>query len=138
MGRITRLPLRPWEQYFKSYHEIDVGLDTFPYGGHTTSMDSLWMGVPVITLIGHTAVGRAGWSQLSNIGLQDLAADDEERFVKIAVELASDLPRLSRIRSELRGRMLSSPLTDSLRFAKNVEAAFRKMWIDWCASSDGK
>ena len=120
-------------EYLKLYHHIDVGLDTFPYNGHTTSLDSFWMGVPVITLVGQTVVGRAGVSQLSNLGLRELIAETPEQFVSIAAALAGDLPRLSELRAGLRERMQSSPLMDAPRFARNIEAAYRSMWQRWCA-----
>lgn len=119
--------------YFRLYHRIDIGLDTFPYGGHTTSLDSLWMGVPVVTLAGNSAVGRAGVSQLSNLGLTNLIAHSPEEFVRIAVELAGDVDRLMQLRSELRGRMLRAPLTDAARFARAIESAYRSMWKAYCA-----
>ena len=115
------------------YQRIDVGLDTFPYNGHTTSLDSFWMGVPVITLVGQTVVGRAGLSQLSNLGLQELIAQTPEQYVSIAAALAGDLPRLSQLRATLRERMQGSPLMDARRFARNIEAAYREMWRRWCA-----
>jgi predicted O-linked N-acetylglucosamine transferase (SPINDLY family) len=115
-------------KYLELYHRIDVGLDTFPYNGHTTTLDSLWMGVPVVTLVGNTAVGRAGLSQLSNLKLTELAADTPESFVQIAAELASDLPRLTNLRTTLRQRMSTSPLMDAPRFARNIESAYRQMW----------
>jgi predicted O-linked N-acetylglucosamine transferase (SPINDLY family) len=90
------------------------------------------MGVPVVTLVGQTAVSRAGWSQLSNLKLTELAAHTHEQFVRIAVELANDLPRLNELRSTLRPRMLHSPLMDAPRFTRNVEAAYRAMWRTWC------
>ena len=80
--------MQPREQYLELYHEIDLGLDTFPYNGHTTSLDAFWMGVPVVTLAGQTVVGRAGVCQLSNLGLPELIARGTEQFVQIAVELA--------------------------------------------------
>jgi predicted O-linked N-acetylglucosamine transferase (SPINDLY family) len=123
---------QPHVKYLERYHRIDIGLDSFPYNGHTTSLDSLWMGVPVVTLAGQTAVSRAGWSQLSNLGLTELAGSTPEQFVRIAVELANDLPRLKDLRSTLRPRMEASPLMDAPRFARNVEAAYRRMWRDWC------
>lgn len=83
--------------YLKIYDRIDIGLDTVPYNGHTTSLDSFWMGVPVVTLIGRTVVGRAGWSQLCNLDLRELAARTPEKFVEIAVALAADLPHLSEL-----------------------------------------
>src|SRR5208283_2416258 len=88
-------------EYLRTYHRIDIGVDTVPYNGHTTSLDSFWMGVPVITLVGETVVGRAGLSQLTNLGLPELIASSDEQFVKIALELAADLARLRELRKEL-------------------------------------
>ena len=90
------------------------------------------MGVPVVSMAGQTAVGRGGLSILSNIGLSELVARDLEQYVRTAVELAQDLPRLSNLRATLRERMQSSPLMDAPRFARNVEAAYREMWRRWC------
>jgi predicted O-linked N-acetylglucosamine transferase (SPINDLY family) len=123
-----RLPLK---DYFALYGQIDIALDTFPFGGGTTSCDALWMGVPVVSLAGKTAVGRGGLSILSNLGLAELVADSPESYVRIAGELARDLPRLNNLRSTLRQRMLDSPLMDAKRFASNVEKAFRDMWNNW-------
>jgi len=120
------------QQYMARYHRIDVGLDTFPYNGHTTSLDALWMGVPVVTLVGQTVVGRAGLSQLSNLGLTDLVAHTPDQYVEIVVRLASDLPKLAELRSTLRERMLQSPLTDAVGFTRNIESAYREMWRRWC------
>jgi predicted O-linked N-acetylglucosamine transferase (SPINDLY family) len=134
-SRIEFVSRQEREAYLKVYHRIDIGLDTFPYNGHTTSLDSYWMGVPVVTMVGETVVGRAGLSQLTNLGLTDLAAESEEEFVRLAVELARDLPRLGRLRKELRPRMQQSPLMDAKRFAQNMEEAYRSMWQQWCASA---
>ena len=131
-SRLDFVDLQPRAQYLQAYHRIDVGLDSFPYNGHTTSLDSYWMGVPVVTLVGHTVVGRAGWSQLSNLGLTELAAHDDEQFVRIATDLAADLPKLASLRSTLRARMRSSPLMDAKAFARGIEDAYRWMWRKWC------
>jgi predicted O-linked N-acetylglucosamine transferase (SPINDLY family) len=127
-GRIRSVPFRPRAEYLQSYHEIDIGLDTLPYNGHTTSLDSMWMGVPVVTRIGGTCVGRGGVSQLFQVGLMDLAADSDAAFTQAAAALAADLPRLRRLRQELRPRLSASPLMDGARFARNVEAAYVEMW----------
>lgn len=116
------------EAYLNVYHRIDVGLDTLPYNGHNTSLDSFWMGVPVVTLAGQTVVGRAGVSQLTNLSLPQLIAHTPDRFVAITTELASDLPRLAKLRRTLRHRMQSSPLMDAPSFAHSIEAAYRTMW----------
>jgi len=131
--RIELAARRPRRQYLQLYHRIDVGLDTFPYNGHTTSLDSFWMGVPVVTLAGKTLVGRGGLSQLSNLGLTELIAQTPQQYVEIADHLAKDLNRLVEIRGTLRSRMESSPLMDAPRFARNMEAAYREMWRNWCA-----
>ncbi|HEX5242872.1 MAG TPA: tetratricopeptide repeat protein [Tepidisphaeraceae bacterium] len=131
-NRIEFVGLQPRPQYLQTYHRIDIGLDTFPYNGHMTSLDSLWMGVPVVTLIGQTVVGRAGWSQLNNLGLADLAAQTPEQFVEIAVNLANDLDRLAELRRSLRSRMEASALMDRKRYAQSAEIAYRQMWREWC------
>jgi predicted O-linked N-acetylglucosamine transferase (SPINDLY family) len=131
--RVTFVANQPRQQYLRHYHGIDIGLDTVPYNGHTTSLDSLWMGVPVVTLVGPTVVGRAGLCQLMNLGLPELIASSPEQYVHLAAELAQDLSRLSELRATLRGRMQKCPLMDAPRFARNIEAAFRDMWQRWCA-----
>ncbi|HMD53703.1 MAG TPA: hypothetical protein VKJ65_04040, partial [Phycisphaerae bacterium] len=133
--RVKFFPIQPAAEYLKSYLNIDFGLDTFPYNGHTTSLDGLWMGVPTVTLIGNTVVGRAGFSQLSNLGLTELAARSPEQFVEIAVKLAGDIPRLQELRRTMRQRMQASPLMDAKRFARNVEAAYRNVWKKWANGS---
>jgi predicted O-linked N-acetylglucosamine transferase (SPINDLY family) len=90
------------------------------------------MGVPTITLVGKTVVGRAGWSQLSNLGLQGLASETPEQYVALAAQLSGDLPRLQELRGTLRRRMQESPLMDGRRFALHVEQAYRQMWRRWC------
>ncbi|HET6248557.1 MAG TPA: tetratricopeptide repeat protein [Tepidisphaeraceae bacterium] len=126
-GRIDFVDFQPRRQYLETYNRIDIALDTFPYNGHTTSLDAFWMGVPVITLIGQTAVGRAGWSQASNLGLTELAARDAGQFVEIAAKLALDRGRLIALRQTLRERMRKSPLMDAARFAHGVEAAYQQI-----------
>lgn len=129
-GRVSFVPFQPRSAYLQTYHQIDLGLDTLPYNGHTTSLDSYWMGVPVVTRIGQTCAGRAGLSQLFNLGLTELAAESDEAFVKIAKDLGQNLNRLAQLRQTLRERLRHSPLMDGERFARNMEAAYRRMWND--------
>jgi len=131
--RIEFVSFRPRLEYLQTYQRIDLCLDTLPYNGHTTSLDAYWMGVPVITQVGATVVGRAGWSQLNNLGLPELAAFDDQTFVDIAVGLAKDLPRLNHLRHTLRSRLQASPLMDGKRFAAAIETTYRQIWLDWCA-----
>ena len=118
------------------YHDIDIALDTFPYGGMTTTLDALWMGVPVVSLVGERNLGRAGLSLLSNVGLAELAASDVDGYVDAAVRLAGDRPSLATLRASLRARMQASPLLDAVGYTRKVEQAFRDMWIDWCVRKD--
>lgn len=126
--RVDFVDRMPRYRYLASYHRIDIGLDTIPYNGHTTTLDALWMGVPVVTLIGNTPVSRAGWSQLNNLGMQSLATSSPEEFVQAVASLCADLERLRKLRASLRNQLASSPLMDGKRFARNVEAAYRAMW----------
>jgi predicted O-linked N-acetylglucosamine transferase (SPINDLY family) len=92
------------------------------------------MGVPTLSLVGKTVVGRAGLSLLSNLGLRELVAEEPGEFVEIAARLANDLDRLEQLRGSLRERMQRSPLMDGKRFARNMEQAYRQMWRRWCDS----
>lgn len=119
--------------YLELYQRLDLVLDPFPYNGHTTSLDALWMGVPVVSLAGQRAVSRAGLSQLTNLGLPEFVAFTEDDYVRIAAQWAGDLPRLAELRGTLRQRMEASVLMDVPRFARQIEAAYRAMWREWCA-----
>jgi predicted O-linked N-acetylglucosamine transferase (SPINDLY family) len=130
--RVEFVHNQPRKDYLKLYHRIDVCLDPGPYNGHTTSLDAMWMGVPIITLVGKTVFGRGGWSQLSNLGLQKLAAESPEQYVALAAQLAGDLCRLQELRGSLRQRMQRSALMDGNRFARHMEEAYRQMWRKWC------
>ncbi len=133
--RVEFVGRQSWDQYTRTYHRIDIGLDPFPYNGGITTCDTLWMGVPVVSLSGATAVGRAGRSILCNLGLADLVAKDPDQYVRLAEELAGDVPKLSELRRTLRDRIKASPLMDAPRFAHHVEAAYRQAWRRWCAKS---
>jgi predicted O-linked N-acetylglucosamine transferase (SPINDLY family) len=120
-------------EYLELCHRIDIILDTFPYNGHTTSLDALWMGVPVVSILGTMPVGRAGLSILTNLELaSDFLASSPEQFVRIAQRWSEDLEGLRTLRRSLRARLQSSPLMDAARFAKNIEAAYREMWVQAC------
>jgi protein O-GlcNAc transferase len=131
-SRVRFVPFQPRGDYMRTWAQIDLALDTFPYNGHTTSLDAFWMGVPVPTRAGRTAASRTGLSLLSNLGLGELVAHDDASYARIVAELARDLPRLAALRASLRARMLASPLMDAARFARGMEAAYRHMWRAWC------
>lgn len=123
------------EEHLAAYGGVDVALDTFPYNGATTTCESLWMGVPVVTLAGDRHAARVGASMLSRVGLADLVADRPQDYIETAARLAADLDGLARLRADLRRRVAESPLCDGPRFTKQLEAAFRTMWREWCAAS---
>jgi predicted O-linked N-acetylglucosamine transferase (SPINDLY family) len=134
----TRLELctrRPYREYLDLISRVDVALDPFPFNGHTTTCDSLWMGVPVVTLAGGMCASRFGSSALVTLGLDELVSASVEHYVQIAVSLASDLDRLGQLRATLRQRMAASPLLDFRGFTRNLEAAYRQMWHTWCAGA---
>ncbi len=120
--------------YLDTYGRIDVALDTYPYGGGTTTCDALWMGVPVVSLAGRTAVSRAGSTLLTHVGLEHLVARSHEQYVELAAGLLGDSNGLACLRRELRSTLESSPVMDAPQFARDLEAAFRKVWRAWCES----
>jgi predicted O-linked N-acetylglucosamine transferase (SPINDLY family) len=133
--RVEFVDSLPRNEYLALYHRLDVVLDTYPYHGHTTSLDALWMGVPVVSLTGARPVSRAGFSQLSNLGLEELATFSQEQFVKVAVALSEDLARLADLRANLRPRLESSLLMNAPHFTRQIESAYRAMWRQWCAEN---
>ncbi len=120
--------------YLEAYRGVDIGLDPFPYPGGTTSAESLWMGVPFVTMRGARLLGRQGSGMLRCVGLDDWIADTEEDYIRIAVQKASDLQSLARLRAGLRSRALASPLFDSRLFARHFTEAMQAMWRQWCRS----
>jgi protein O-GlcNAc transferase len=126
--RVGFVSRRPRPRYLELYRDFDISLDAIPYNGQTTSLDSLWMGVPVLTIVGQSAVGRAGLGILHNLDLPDWIAHTAKQFVDLAVRHASDVNALGRLRASLRERMRRSPLTDHERFARNIETAYRGIW----------
>jgi protein O-GlcNAc transferase len=122
--------------YLRFFHEIDVVLDTYPFAGGTSTCHALWMGVPVITRAGRTAVSRVGVSVLNNVALSEFVAESDEMFVRIATRCASDVERLATIRTGLRERMSTSALCDAAAFTRDLEAAYLQMWQAWLSGSD--
>jgi protein O-GlcNAc transferase len=130
-----RIELRAFQSfrgYLAMHEDVDVMLDTFPYAGGTTTCHALWMGVPVVSLVGDSAASRGGASVLGTIGLDDLVADTPDQYLDKACSLADDPPRLSALRAGMRTRMSASPLMDAARFTRHLEQAYRSMWRRWC------
>lgn len=118
--------------YLAAYNRVDIALDPFPFTGGTTSVEGLWMGVPVLTLKGERFLSRQGVGILMNVKLPEWIASDEDDYVDRAVWHAGNLQRLSSLRNGLRQQVLASPIFDAQRFASNFEAAMRGMWLRWC------
>jgi predicted O-linked N-acetylglucosamine transferase (SPINDLY family) len=128
----------PHANYWQLLRQIDIALDPFPYAGTTTTCETLWMGVPVVTLIGETSVARSGFALLQCVGLAELAAADPADYVSRAVALANDPERLTRLHQELPARFDASALRDEAGLARDIETAFRKMWRTWCQTQQGQ
>jgi len=135
-----RLDLRgftPMERVPAAYAGIDIALDPFPFCGGVTSLEALWLGVPVITLAGPSLASRQSASMLANLGLPELIAADARQYLAIARELALSPQRLAALRAGLRPRFAASPLMDYAGFARSLEAAYRRMWRDWVGGGSG-
>jgi len=125
---------KPAAEHFQMYGEVDIALDTYPFNGGITTLEGLWMGVPVVSLVGSSLVCRAGLGILRSIGLESFAASTPDEYVAKATALANNLEGLAKLRSSLRRRMQSSPLCDAEQLAGHIEAAYREMWRRWCRS----
>lgn len=130
--RIEVLDFMPTAEFLRLLGRIDFALDPFPYGGGTTTLHCAWIGVPVVTLETDSELGRSTPGILRVLGLEALIADDVDQYVRIAVDLANDVERLSGYRGVLRERFRRSPLMDAEPLKRSVENAFRQMWHEWC------
>jgi len=131
-------PILDQREHLQTYSEVDIALDSFPYHGTTTTMEALWMGVPVVTLEGDRHAARVGTSILSGLGLAELVAHSEDEYVQIATRLAAPDSPLDVLRQSLRSRLTESPLTDGARFTAHLEEAYFKMWeemLNRCGAS---
>jgi predicted O-linked N-acetylglucosamine transferase (SPINDLY family) len=120
-------------EHLAAHGDIDILLDTFPHGGGVTAVESLLMGVPVVTLLGARVAGRLAASFLAALGLDDLVADSPEAYIATATRLAADHGRLAHERQTLRARLMAAPLADADRYTRAVEGAYRDLWKRWCA-----
>jgi predicted O-linked N-acetylglucosamine transferase (SPINDLY family) len=120
--RLTLMPRVGRAEYLAQHSHVDICIDTFPYTGGVTTLDALWMGVPVLTLAGRTHVARVGASMMTFAGMPDLVASTRDQYVELAVALASDAQRLRTLRSNLRQQMRST-LANSAAYARRFEEA---------------
>jgi predicted O-linked N-acetylglucosamine transferase (SPINDLY family) len=129
VGRVTT------PAFQRLHHEVDIALDAFPYSGGATTCESLWMGVPVVTLAGVLGFERSATGILTTLALEELIARDRTDYVDKSCALAADAGRLAALREGLRPTMQRSPLLDGRTFAARLESAYRGMWQRWCASA---
>jgi protein O-GlcNAc transferase len=122
----------PSPEYLAAYGDIDIALDPFPYTGGTTTADTLWMGVPVVTLAGRLAVQRSAASILTSVGLTDMVAETPRQYLDAAVFLAGIVPQIPELRANVRQALERSPLMDEVAMVRSLEAAYREMWRRWC------
>lgn len=116
------------------YSRVDVALDSFPYNGTTTTCEALWMGVPVVSLVGDRHAARVGLSLLTATGHADWAAQNPEDYIEKAVALAQERPLREQLRTSLRADVSDSLLGDHAGQAKRFEAALRQAWSEWCTA----
>lgn len=132
-----RLDLLAWitaSSPLAAYHDVDIGLDTFPYHGTTTTMEALWMGVPVVTRAGAWHASRVGVSIMARAGLDEMVAAGPADFVKIAASLAARPELLAELRGSLRGLLVRAGITDGARLTAELEHAYRDAWTAWAAT----
>jgi protein O-GlcNAc transferase len=128
-GRVPPFEFRSMVQ------RTDIALDSFPTTGGTTTCETLWMGVPVVTLAGARCVARMGLSVLKAVGLEELVAFTPEEYAMIAMRLATNRPRLAELRAGLRARVAASALMDGAKFTRNLERIYREVWAEWCTAA---
>ena len=126
--RVDVVPRVPRDKYHEAYGGFDLTLDPFPYNGGVTTGDSLWAGVPVLTVAGKTYVSRQGLMANAAVGLPEFVADSAESLVALAKDWTKRRDELATIRAGLRERLLASPLGDARRYVRNLEAALREVW----------
>jgi protein O-GlcNAc transferase len=119
--------------YLSYYANVDIALDTVPYNGHTTTLDALWMGLPVVSLMGRTPAGRAGASILGRLGFKRWVAQDEGSYIRIARDLSADREALVTLRRAMRSKVKESSMGSPDRFARSFERAISSLVRDYSA-----
>jgi predicted O-linked N-acetylglucosamine transferase (SPINDLY family) len=117
-------------EFLHAVNEVDIALDPFPYNGGTTTLETLWMGVPVVTITGRLAVNQAGACILATVGLP--VANTMEQYVALAALMAKAVPEQPDSRRKLRETLKRSQLMDEVGMTRTLEAAYRDMWRRWC------
>ncbi|MFC3227266.1 tetratricopeptide repeat protein [Marinibaculum pumilum] len=132
-GRLTLLPGSGHLEHMAAYAQIDIALDPFPQGGGITTCEALWMGVPVVALMGQVPSSRIASAIVANVGLPELVAESRDSYVAKAIGLARDPARLLTLRHQLRDVIARAPIGNTVAYTRAVEAAYRTFWQRWCA-----
>jgi predicted O-linked N-acetylglucosamine transferase (SPINDLY family) len=131
-ARVTLRGRESVPNYFGAIGNVDIALDTIPYNGGTTTLDTLWMGVPVVGLCGDRGIARGSYSILQSLGAHDLIAHDTDEYVAINCRLASFPEWRNQLRATLRYRLRTSPLMNAPQFTADLESAYQTVWAEWC------
>jgi predicted O-linked N-acetylglucosamine transferase (SPINDLY family) len=126
------LPGTSHAEHLAAYGQMDIALDPFPANGGVTTTEALWMGVPVVALLGSSVSSRVSSGILSGLGLKDWIASSEEDYVALAVRHAADRAGLSSLRGQMRAMMRASPVGNPVAYCRAVEAAYRAAWRSHC------
>jgi predicted O-linked N-acetylglucosamine transferase (SPINDLY family) len=135
-ARIEFSPRLDKNSFLELHARVDLAFDSFPCNGGTTTLDTLWQGVPIVALGAEDAaspVSSVSAGILRSIGLEILVARDTAGYEALAISLANDTGQIASLRREMRDRLRKSPLLDHLSFVRDLESAYRKMWLNWCA-----
>lgn len=130
-GRIDVLPWMDKRDFWKALERVDVSLDPVTVNGATTTCESLWMGVPVLSRVGARFLERAGLSILTSAGLPQFACESDEACVQRVKALAADLPGLAALRAGLRQQLARTPVFDGATFTRSLEALYREAFQRW-------
>jgi protein O-GlcNAc transferase len=131
-ARMDVVPYVSLQDYFGWYNEVDIALDTMPYSGGTTTLDALWMGVPLLTAPGERPASRSAASILTTAGMTEWIVSSAEQYVQRAVQFSQDRTLLGNLRATLRARLQASPLMDEAGFTRDLESLYRQMWRTYC------
>lgn len=116
-------------EYLAAIADVDIALDAFPYNGGTTTLDTYWMGVPLVALAAGRGISRGSYSIASSAQLDELLARDRAEYVARNTALAGDFEARTRLRRTIRERLRESPVMDAERFTRDLEAVYRR-WTD--------
>ncbi len=133
-AHVTCLGSSARHEHLRAFAEIDISLDTFPQNGGISTWESLYAGVPVVAKLGNGASSRAGGSIVAAVGLNDWVAEDDDGYAAIACRYAAQPAHLAKLRADLPARIAASPAGNVEIYTREVEAAYRRFWRDYCAA----